>query len=188
MAYDTTGKNQQAATDRRVLVERRVTPILTSRLVLQPVTRELARAVVTGRLSDLPTGAGWPHADTADAMTMSLTAEAGPSWIVTVGGIVIGDCGGFSWPDDRGVVEIGYGLAEPFRGKGYATEAVGAMCQWLFAEAAARVITATATESDNVPSRRLLVKLGFTEVENTGRNVSYRLSVAAASGSQACHS
>ena len=158
-----------------VMVERRATPIVTSRLVLEPVTRELARTVLTGRLSDIATGAGWPHPDTADAMAMALSAEAGPSWIVTVGGTLIGDCGAFSWPDDRGVVEIGYGLAEPFRGKGYATEAVGGMCQWLFAEANAAVITAMATDADNVPSRRVLQKLGFTPVENDGLHVSYHL-------------
>ena len=160
---------------------RRATPIATSRLVLEPVTRELARAVVTGRLSDIPTGAGWPHADTADAMAMALAADAGPSWVVTVGGTLIGDCGAFSWPDDRGVVEIGYGLAEPFRGRGYAMEAVGAMCRWLFAEANATVITATATEADNVPSRRVLEKLSFAPVENDGLHVSYRLERASTS-------
>lgn len=107
------------------MVERRATPIAASRLVLEPVTVELARAVVTGRLTGIPTGAGWPHADTADAMAMALRGDAGPSWIVTVGGVVIGDCGGFSWPDDRGVVEIGYGVAAPCRGKGYALEPAG---------------------------------------------------------------
>ena len=154
---------------------RRATPIVTSRLVLQPVTRELARAVVTGRLSDIPTGAGWPHADNADAMAMALSGDAGPSWVVTFGGTVIGYCGAFSWPDQHGAVEIGYGMAEPSRGKGYATEAVGAICRWLFAEAGATVITATATEADNVPSRRILEKLGFAPVEDDGLHVSYRL-------------
>ncbi len=185
------------------MAERRATPIVTSRLVLEPVTLDLARAVVSGRVSGIPTGAGWPHADTADAMAMALTADAGPSWIVTVGGIVIGDCGGFSWPDDRGAVEIGYGVAKPFRGTGYATEAVGAMCRWLFLEADATVITATAAEADNVPSRRVLEKLHFTQVDDSGSHVSYRLEPAGTTGrlrgyrpsaagspcgSQACHS
>src|SRR5688500_7586251 len=98
-------------------------PILTSHLVLQPVTRALAHAIVSGRLSDLRAGPGWPHADSADAMAMALTADAGPSWVIILDGFVIGDCGAFGWPDEDGLVEIGYGLAEPFRGHGYATEA-----------------------------------------------------------------
>ena len=152
-----------------------MTPIVTERLVLQPVTRELATAVVTGRLSDIRTGAGWPHADTADAMAMALMPHAGPSWVVTLDGLVIGDCGAFSWPDGRGAVEIGYGLAEPFRGHGYATEAVEAMCQWLFEEAGATAITATALDPHNVASRRVLGRLGFSPVDETGRSDSYRL-------------
>lgn len=150
-------------------------PILTSRLVLQPVTRELARAVVSGRISDLRVGSGWPHPDTADAMAMALTADAGPSWVIILGGVVIGDCGAFSWPDEDGVVEIGYGLAEPLRGHGYATETAEAMCRWLFSEARAKAIIATDVDVDNVASRRVLDKLGFAEIDQNERHVSYRL-------------
>jgi RimJ/RimL family protein N-acetyltransferase len=153
---------------------RQLTSIVTSRLVLEPVTRQLALDVVSGHFSDIPAGAGWPHADTADAMAMALAPDAGPSWVVTVDGVVIGDCGAFSWPDERGVVEIGYGLAERFRGEGYATEAAGGMCRWLF-EAGARTITATAVEAANVASRRVLEKLAFVLVADDGRYVSYRL-------------
>ena len=138
------------------VVERQVMPILTSRLVLQPVTRELARAVVSGRISDLRVGPGWPHADTADAMAMALAADPGPSWVIILDGVVIGDCGAFSWPDEDGVVEIGYGLAEPFRGHGYATEAARATCRWLFSEARATAIIATDVDVDNVASSAFL--------------------------------
>lgn len=157
------------------MVERRAAPIVTTRLVLQPVTRQLARAVVTERLADFPVGAGWPHADTADAMAMALTSDAGPSWIVTVDGVVIGDCGAFSWPDGRGVVEIGYGLAEPFRGQGYATEAVDGMCRWLFGQGGAAVITATGVAADNLASRRVLEKLGFAPIDEDDLRMSYHL-------------
>jgi ribosomal-protein-alanine N-acetyltransferase len=81
----------------------------------------------------------------------------------------------FSWPAAGGVVEIGYGLAEPYRGSGYATEAVEAMCEWLFAEAGATVITATGIEADNPASRRVLEKLGFTQTSEDQRHVAYRL-------------
>ena len=146
-----------------------MTPIVTPRLVLQPVRRDLAQAVVAGRLSGISRGAGWPHADTADAMTLALAPDAGPSWVITVDGVVVGDCGAFSWPDENGEVEIGYGLAEPFRGMGYATEAAAGMCEWLFAEAGAVVITATAVNPGNVASRRVLEKLGFTRTGDSFR-------------------
>ena len=152
-----------------------MTPIVTSRLVLVPVTPELARAVVAGDLADISAGPGWPHADTVDAMAMALAPRAGPAWLVTADGLVIGDCGSYAWPDEEGVVEIGYGVAEPFRRKGYATEAVAGMCRWLRAEAGAIAITATSVDAGNHASRRVLEKLGFARVDESDLHVSYRL-------------
>src|SRR5687767_13657857 len=80
-------------------------PIVTSRLLLQPVTSEMALAVVNGQASDIiRPGAGWPHADTADAMEMALLPGAGPGWLITLDDMVIGDCGAFSWPAAGGIV------------------------------------------------------------------------------------
>jgi RimJ/RimL family protein N-acetyltransferase len=130
---------------------------------------------VTGRLGGICAGPGWPHQDTADAMVMALSSDSVRSWVITVDGVVIGDCGAFGWPDERGVVEIGYGIAEPFRRRGFATEAVAAMCEWLATNAAATAITATSVEVDNLASRRVLEKLGFTQVHSDDRHVGYLL-------------
>lgn len=154
-----------------------MTPIATSRLVLEPVTRDLAGAIVAGRFTELRRGVGWPHADTADAMGMALTTDSGPCWLITLDGVVIGDCGAFSWPAGEGVVEIGYGLAEPSRDKGYATEAAEAMCRWLLGEAGATAITATAVRRGNLASRRVLERLGFVVIHQDEEGVSYRLDV-----------
>ena len=139
------------------------------------MTREIALAVVAEHLSDLPVGEGWPHADTADAMAMALLPGTGPGWLITLDGLVIGDCGAFAWPDASGTLEIGYGLAVAYRGRGYGTEAAKAMCDWLLAETDATVITATGIDVDNVASRRVLEKLGFKRVGDLGAHVAYRL-------------
>src|ERR1700759_5034834 len=94
-------------------------PIATARLVLQPITREQAQAVVDGSHT-LPAGAGWPHADTRDGLGMALRLGHAPGWLITLGGTVIGDAGIHGEPDSHGDVELGYGLAEPYRGHGYA--------------------------------------------------------------------
>ncbi len=57
--------------------------------------------------------------------------------IETLSGEAVGGIG-FKGPPDRNknnfAVEIGYGIDEAFRCKGYATEAVLAMCDWAFSK------------------------------------------------------
>lgn len=73
----------------------------------------------------------------------------------TVGGI------GFKGvPDETGSVEIGYGIDEPHRRRGYATEAVGAMTAWAFKQPGVVRVTAQ-TEPGNETSQKVLMKNGF---------------------------
>lgn len=58
------------------------------------------------------------------------------------------------------VVEIGYGVDEAFRGRGFATEAVGALVDWGRGREDVGVILAE-TLTANLPSRRVLEKCGF---------------------------
>ncbi len=141
--------------------------------MLEPVTPDVVRQVLTGDLSALCPGAGWPHKDTLDAMSMAGSPDAGPAWLVTLSGSTIGDCGAHAWPNESGEVEIGYGLAAPFRRSGYGTEAARALCAWLFVEAHAALITATDVLAANVPSCRLLEELGFTLTKENPALVSY---------------
>src|SRR5688572_28332655 len=106
-------------------------PIATPRLVLVPVEADVARAVVSGDLSRVPAGRGWPHGDTLGALRLALDHDGALGWVVTLDGAVVGDCGTHGGPDEQGSVEIGYGLAQPYRGRGYATEAADALTGWL---------------------------------------------------------
>jgi RimJ/RimL family protein N-acetyltransferase len=74
-----------------------------------------------------------------------------------------------------GQVEIGYGVAAPYRGHGYATEAVAGLCRWLVDEAGATRLVAVDVLTDNVASRRMLEKVGFTITHESDRSVSYAL-------------
>ena len=62
-----------------------------------------------------------------------------------------------------GTVEIGYGLGVESWGRGFATEAVGAFCSYLFRDLAANVVRAETT-TWNVASQRVLEKNGFARV------------------------
>ena len=74
---------------------------------------------------------------------------------------MVGDLGTFGPPDDQGGrVEIGYGLAAPYRGQGIGTEAVGTFVDWLVTVPGVRRVVAR-VEVGNEASRRLLARIGF---------------------------
>ncbi len=60
-----------------------------------------------------------------------------------------------------GEVEIGYGIHEAYRCKNYATEAAKAVVKFAFEQAGQERLSAI-VHSENVASRRVIEKLGFT--------------------------
>lgn len=65
-----------------------------------------------------------------------------------------------------GVVEIGYGFIPEHWGKGYATEAVGAMTEWALKQPGVKFVEAE-TDENNIASQKVLKKCGFVP---TGKN------------------
>jgi RimJ/RimL family protein N-acetyltransferase len=138
--------------------------ILTERLVLEPVRPEWAAAVVAGDLASfegLEPGSGWPRGDTVDGLRMTLEFGTPLGWFAVLDGAVVGDCGTHAPVDVEGDVEIGYGIAGPFRGRGLATEAVIAMTEHLLDAGGARRVLANTDAAANPASRRVLTKAGF---------------------------
>jgi [ribosomal protein S5]-alanine N-acetyltransferase len=66
-------------------------------------------------------------------------------------------------PNDDGAVEIGYGVAPAYQGRGYATEAARAMVEAAFADPAVRTVMAHTLPHEN-PSTSVLKKLGMVNV------------------------
>jgi [ribosomal protein S5]-alanine N-acetyltransferase len=66
-------------------------------------------------------------------------------------------------PDENGSVEIGYGVAPAYRGKGYATEAAEAMIQNAFASDDVQMVCAHTLAEEN-HSVAILRKLGMEKV------------------------
>jgi RimJ/RimL family protein N-acetyltransferase len=134
--------------------------IATPRLLLVPASREAARAVVSGDLSEVRAAEGWPHEGTLRGLGAALRQGHAPGWFVTLDDIVIGDCGIHGEPDDRGEIELGYGLAEPYRGRGYGTEVAVGLSRWLLAQDGVRCVVGRAA-LDNPPGLRTLERAGF---------------------------
>ena len=140
--------------------------IVTERLVLEPLSRETARAIVDGAPDGLVRGGGWPHADTLDALRM--VAEYGSeAWLVLEDGVVVGDAGTHGPPDEAGDVEIGYGLAESVRGRRLSSEFVAALAETLLARPDVRRVVANDVLAANTASRRALERAGFRLVRET---------------------
>ena len=76
---------------------------------------------------------------------------------------VVGDIGFHGPPDAEGMVEIGYSVAEPWRRRGFATEAALALSAWAARQPGVRRLRASVAP-DNVASLRVAAQLGLTEV------------------------
>src|SRR5215472_13616207 len=73
-------------------------------------------------------------------------------------------------PSVAGDVEIGWGLVEHVRGRGYATEASAAVISWAQQQPGVTSISATIPD-DNYPSQRLAKRLGLRRTTETRRDV-----------------
>ena len=153
-------------------------PLSTSRLKLIPATFSLMQAEL-GRQEAFSRSLGaripenWPPEILVDALPFFLAQlKKDPKlagWLsryfVLQGKgeefLLVGSGGFKGSPQPDGTVELGYSVLPQYQGRGYATEAVGALLSWAFShKEVARVIAETALE--NRSSVRVLKKLGFT--------------------------
>ena len=70
---------------------------------------------------------------------------------------MVGDLCFKGGPNARGEIEIGYGTHDEFQGKGYMTEAIGAISAWAFTQLDVKTILAE-TDHANLASHRTLDK------------------------------
>jgi RimJ/RimL family protein N-acetyltransferase len=95
--------------------------------------------------------------------------------------VVIGGTSFHSGPDERGMVEIGLGIAEAERGKGYASEALRAMWDWAAQLPEVKYLRYTVSP-ENLPSVAIINKLGVPLIgeqidEEDGLELIYEISV-----------
>jgi len=145
--------------------------IETARLLLRPISLDDAEAVFKYR-SDLVTNKyqGWiPNTinDVYDFIEKKVTStiDVVDTWYQLViirkkDGELIGDIGIHFLDSDKKQVEIGYTLNKKQHGKGYATEAVKEIINYLFDELNKRRIV-TSIDPRNIKSIKLVERLGF---------------------------
>jgi ribosomal-protein-alanine N-acetyltransferase len=151
--------------------------ISTARLDLIAATSESSRADVEepekfSKLLDVKITKDWPPAEFVDAQEIfARSLERSPElagwlhwyWVLRDERVLIGSGGFGGKPDHNGKMEIGFSIVDSHHGRGYATEAVGALIRWTGSQKDVRRIVA-ATVDSNIASRRVLQKCGFYEV------------------------
>jgi RimJ/RimL family protein N-acetyltransferase len=80
---------------------------------------------------------------------------------------VVGSAGFVGPPSEDGGVELGYGIVEQRRNRGYATEAAAALVAWALEQAGVERVVAR-SEVGNDASNRVLEKLGLTRTGVAG--------------------
>lgn len=89
--------------------------------------------------------------------------------------ISIGGMGFAGEPNELGEAETGYMIDSQHHNKGYATEALKLLTGWAFTHERVKAVIVHTFE-DNLPSRKILVKNGFAEVDKNEDNLmTYRL-------------
>lgn len=151
--------------------------INTKRLILVPLTLELTKSLMLGQNEELEKlgikqNEKWPTEDTYDILPIiaeSLEQTKVPTgfetWMIirNDNNQVIGDIGFHGKPDENGEVEVGYGLVEDERKKGFGFEALEAIMTWAISQSNVKIIKADCL-IDNIPSARLLEKVGLKEI------------------------
>ncbi|MEU8825661.1 GNAT family N-acetyltransferase [Streptomyces sp. NPDC048636] len=138
--------------------------LTTDRLVLRPWTTDEATAVLADTRSS-----HWAADFPADGdRVIASLFESHPDWLGAHGhrlvierdnGLVVGSIGLF-WPPTDGTLEIGYGIVESRRGRGYASEATRALTEFALTASGVRTVVAS-VELSNPASVRVLEKAGF---------------------------
>lgn len=136
--------------------------IWTNRLVITPRAIEAVEA-----LRDQEPDADMRNAyqEMVDTMrALPDCPEWGAEWTIALkDGTVIGGICFKGAPDERGMVEIGYGIDEAYRCNGYATEAVVGVTNWALGQSGVKFVTAQ-TAPENEVSQRVLLRSGYVRM------------------------
>ncbi len=146
-------------------------PLVTSRLQLRMMRGRDAATVAAyrdhpdiARYQDWPLPYGLSAAEESIRRQHDLEGPTGGSWVslaIDHNGVLVGDVA-VGLMGEGHVAQVGYTVAPEYHGKGFASEAVGAVIDALFATGHVHRVTA-GLDPDNHASMRLLEQLGFID-------------------------
>ncbi len=136
-------------------------------VLLAPVTRDVARALLAGRApAGIRFADGYPSPFSLEVMDLlaGKRAEAAPGFFSCFvvrrdDGAVVGEIG-YGLHEQSGLATVGYSIVEPCWGRGYATDALVALLGHMRTDPRVLRIEATAPVA-HVASRRVMEKAGM---------------------------
>jgi RimJ/RimL family protein N-acetyltransferase len=157
---------------------------MTDRLELRPIPAAAAAALPVDRAQAASIlGAAlareWPQPDLLDVLPLQASASPGSEpfgvWamIERETATVVGDIGFTGPPDHAGAIEVGYSVIPIRRRRGYATEAAHAIVAWAVDQPEVKAVLARC-DSDNLPSIRILERIGFRRAGEENGRISWR--------------
>lgn len=160
----------------------------TARLTITPFTRDLMLAALrdhaeVGTALGLRVSPGWPNADELEVLPILAEglarepdlADWGMHLVIHTGDRAIVGCAGLMGrPTPEGAVEVGYGIAPPYQGQGYATEATRALVEWSFAQPSIRRVIASCLK-ENKGSIRVIEKTGFQPLPPSDKYLNWEI-------------
>lgn len=162
--------------------------LTTERLILIPFTTKICEDILKDDFSGLlamglKKGKGWPYPDVIETLPRiihNLSKVEEPtgfeSWMIIKNNTfeIIGDAGFKGYNDEGKNIDIGYGIAQEERRKGYAEEAVTELIRWAFSTSIVSEITARCLP-ENANSINFLKKLSFTETKRDDEMIYWSL-------------
>ncbi|MGG5210866.1 GNAT family N-acetyltransferase [Chryseobacterium sp. MIQD13] len=160
----------------------------TERLILIPFTIKICEDLLNNDFSELlalgvKKGEVWPDHDLLEIIPKiihNLSQVDAPtgfeSWMIMKKDTseIIGDAGFKGYNAEEKNIDIGYGIIEEERRKGYAEEAVTKLIQWAFSTGIIREITARCL-LENTNSACFLKKLNFIETKQDSEMIYWTL-------------
>ena len=152
----------------------------TERLTLRPFRLEdaLTAHKLFGTDEDMYRYSGWnPYASVEDAerfirMTLENADPHSRCFAIEYAGEIVGNIGAYNYEEANNRIEVGCSIAKDSWNKGFATEALKAVLQFLTESERVSTVVAWCAE-DNISSRRALEKGGMVleSVEENGLKV-----------------
>lgn len=154
-------------------------PILTERLSIEPLAMiDLDTFVAYRQDPDIARFQGWETnyaknqaIDLIESQAGSMLPEKGEWLQLAIHRLGsrehVGDLAIQSVEDEDSTFELGFTIAKPYQGQGFATEAASRLISYLISEAGAKKFIAT-TDSRNTASIKVLSALGFKQNSSKG--------------------